>query len=235
MPGSIRLFVPTPLHEGAELAASAGQAHYLATVMRCAVGETVLVFNGIDGEWEARIATLRRDRVLLRAERHSRPQMPEPDLWLLFAPLKREATDLVVQKATELGVSHILPVLTDRTNTSRTNPERLTSITIEAAEQCERLTLPVIEQPRKLSAILADWPAGRPLVAALERAQAPKVPPVRGPAALLVGPEGGFTRSELDALRRHPLVVAASLGPRILRAETATIVGLALLQAADGS
>jgi 16S rRNA (uracil1498-N3)-methyltransferase len=235
MPGSIRLFVPAPLHDGAEIAASAGQAHYLATVMRCAVGETVRVFNGRDGEWEARIAALRRDRTLLKPERQTRPQAPEPDVWLLFAPLKRDATDLAIEKATELGVSRILPVLTDRTNTARANLERLTAIAIEAAEQCERLTVPVVESPRKLSAVLADWPDGRTLVAALERATAPKVRPVIGPAALLVGPEGGFTDAELDALHRHPLVVAASLGPRILRAETATIVGLALLQAADGS
>jgi 16S rRNA (uracil1498-N3)-methyltransferase len=203
--------------------------------MRCAVGDTVRVFNGSDGEWEARIAALRRDRAVLSAERQTRPQAPEPDIWLLFAPLKRDATDLVIEKATELGVSRILPVLTDRTNTARANLERLTAIATEAAEQCERQTLPVLESPRKLSALLSDWPVGRTLVAALERATAPKLAPVQGPAALLVGPEGGFTDAELDALRRHPLVVAASLGPRILRAETASIVGLALLQAADGS
>jgi 16S rRNA (uracil1498-N3)-methyltransferase len=223
--------MPVPLHAGAELTTTVAQAHYLANVMRCAVGETVRAFNGSDGEWEARIRTLRRDRVLLQAERQVRPQAPEPDLWLLFAPLKRDATDLVVQKATELGAAAILPVLTERTNTARMNPARLTTIAIEAAEQCERLTLPRIETPRKLSAILADWPDGRPLVAAMERSTAPKVRAARGPAALLVGPEGGFTQAELDALHRHPFVVAASLGPLILRAETAVIVGLALLQA----
>jgi len=231
MPGSIRLFLPTPLYEGAELSATPAQVHYLAHVMRCAIGETVRLFNGTDGEWEARILTLRRDRALLQAERQVRRQQPEPDLWLLFAPLKRDSTDLVIEKATELGVSAILPVLTERTNTARMNPARLQTIATEAAEQCERLTLPRIAEPAKLSAIIAAWPAERSLVAAVERSAAPLLRPARGPAALLVGPEGGFTDAELDGLRRHPFVEAASLGPRILRAETAVIVGLALLQA----
>ena len=231
MPGSIRLHLSLPLHAGAELPVSPGQAHYLANVMRCAVGETLRLFNGTDGEWEARITALKRDRVLLQAERQTRAQAPEPDLWLLFAPLKRDATDLVVEKATELGASAILPVMTERTNTSRVNPVRLSAIATEAAEQCERLTVPRIDPPRSLHDVLADWPDDRQLVVAMERASAPLVQPAHGPAALLVGPEGGFTDAELDALHRHRLVVGASLGPRILRAETAVIVGLALLQA----
>jgi 16S rRNA (uracil1498-N3)-methyltransferase len=189
------------------------------------------LFNGRDGEWEARIRVLRRDRASLVAERQMRPQAAEPDLWLAFAPLKRDATDLIVQKATELGAAKIMPVLTERTNAARINLGRLHAIAIEAAEQCERLTVPAVEEPRRLPAVLADWPADRRLVAALERTEAPPVEPSRGPAALLIGPEGGFTEAELEALRRHPLVDAASLGPRVLRAETAAIVGLALLQA----
>jgi 16S rRNA (uracil1498-N3)-methyltransferase len=234
MSGSIRLFLPAPLHEGAELTASAGQAHYLGHVMRRAAGDTVRLFNGSDGEWQARIVALKRDRATLLAERQTRPQAAEGDLWLVVPPLKRDTTDLVVEKATELGVSRILLTLTERTNAARVNGDRLAAIATEAAEQCERLTVPTIAAPRKLAAILADWPAERPLVAAMERADAPRMRPATAPAALLVGPEGGFAPAELDALRRHPLVVPASLGPRILRAETAAIVGLALLQAADG-
>jgi 16S rRNA (uracil1498-N3)-methyltransferase len=232
MPWSIRLFVAVPLHEGAEVPGTPAQAHYLGNVMRRAVGDVVHVFDGVHGEWEARVTGLRRERLTLRAERLVRPQTAEPDIWLLFAPLKRDATDLVIEKATELGVAQIVPVLTARTNATRLNADRLRAIAAEAAEQCERLTVPTIAPARDMAAVLATWPPGRPLVVALERSAAPMLPARRGPSALLVGPEGGFTPAELDALRRHLFVVQASLGPRILRAETAVIAGLALLQAA---
>jgi 16S rRNA (uracil1498-N3)-methyltransferase len=236
MSGSIRLYVVAPLHEGASFPVSAGQAHYLGTVMRRAVGDAVTVFNGRDGEWRAQIAGQRRGEATLRAEALLRPQTPEPDLWLLFAPLKRDPTDLVVEKATELGVSRLVPVLTERSNTARINAERWQAIAIEAAEQCERLTLPAIDAPRPLGAVLDGWPAGRPLVAAVERGEGrPPLRPVAGPAALLIGPEGGFTDAELDRLRGRPFLTPVSLGPRVLRAETAAIAGLALLQRpADG-
>ena len=235
MTGSIRLRVTSPLDEGAELDATPGQAHYLGTVMRRAAGETLRLFNGCDGEWQARIIALRRDRARLAVERQLRPQSAEPDLWLAFAVLKRDATDLVVQKATELGASALLPVLTARTNAARVNAERLTAIATEAAEQCERLTVPRLGAPQRLPDLLAGWPAGRPLFAAVERAAAaPPLAPHPGPAGLLVGPEGGFSPGELDELARHAFVKGVSLGPRILRAETAAIVGLALLQAPGG-
>lgn len=234
MSGSIRLYVTNPLQAGADFDASAGQAHYLGTVMRRGVGDPVRLFNGADGEWQGRILSLKRDRARLGVEARLRPQAAEPDLWLVFAALKRDATDLVVEKATELGASALVPVFTERTNTGRLNEARLLAIATEAAEQCERLTRPAIMPPRRLVDVLHDWPAGRTLVAAVERRDAPPATRVDGPAALLVGPEGGFTEAELDALRSSPLVVSVSLGPRILRAETAAIVGLALLQAPRG-
>jgi 16S rRNA (uracil1498-N3)-methyltransferase len=231
MSGSIRLFVSPSLAAGAEVAASAAQAHYLAHVMRRTAGDAVVLFNGRDGEWQARIAMLRGDRATLVAEACLRAQAPEADIWLAFAPLKRDATDLVVQKATELGAAALLPVTTARTNTGRINAERLAAIATEAAEQCERLTVPLIRPLADLPALLREWPAERRLVVAMERVGAPTVAPADRPAGLLVGPEGGFTERELDVLRAHPFVVPASLGPLILRAETAAIVGLALLQA----
>jgi len=234
MAPSIRLFVGSPLHAGARTEATGPQAHYLRTVMRREPGDGITLFNGADGEWLAHIAMLRRDSAALLVDRLLRPQAPEPDLWLLFAPLKRDATDLLVQKATELGVAALMPVLTERANAARLNLDRLAAIATEAAEQSERLTVPRIEQPRRLAEVLANWPDERVLVVAVERAGAPGVPAMRAPAALLVGPEGGFAPAELDALRRHPFVQPATLGPRILRAETAAIVGLALLQARPG-
>lgn len=234
MTGSIRLFVPDALQQGATVVPSATQAHYLGSVMRRAAGDPVLLFNGRDGEFVADITALRRDRAELAVRRQNRPQVPEADLWLAFAVLKRDATDLVVQKATELGASRLLPVFTERTNAARINPDRLRAIAIEAAEQCERLSAPEIAAPARLGVLLADWPAARPLYAALERQAAPALRPVHGPCAFLVGPEGGFAPGEVELLRRHPFLQAVHLGPRILRAETAAIVGLALLQAGVG-
>lgn len=229
---SPRLFTTEALGAGATIAATPAQAHYLGTVMRRAPGDPLRLFNGRDGEWTARIATLRRDRASFAVERQVRPQAAEPDLWLVFALLKRDATDLVVQKATELGVSAILPVLSARTNAARVNAERLAAIATEAAEQCERLTVPRIAPVRPLAAVLADWPAERRLFAAVERSDAPHAGPAcPAPAALLTGPEGGFTPGELDALASHPFVHLVSLGRFVLRAETAAIAGLALLLA----
>jgi 16S rRNA (uracil1498-N3)-methyltransferase len=236
MTGSIRLYVTAPLAAGESVQASAAQAHYLATVMRRSVGDTVRVFNGREGEFNGRIETLRRDRAALRIEQQLRAQTQEPDIWLLFALLKRDATDLVVRAATELGVADLYPVITERSNTHRMNAERLSAIAIEAAEQCERLTIPRLHPLSPMSARLADWPSGRRLFATLERSDVPPLSSAPSlPAALLVGPEGGFAPAELDVLRAHPFVTAVSLGPRILRAETACIAGLALLQGMRGA
>ncbi len=228
---SLRLFTEADLAPGAEIAASPAQAHYLGTVMRRGPGAALRLFNGRDGEWRARIAAIRKDRATLAVEAKLRPQSPEPDLWLVFAPLKRDPTDMLVQKATELGASALLPVLTERTNTERVNLARLAAIAMEAAEQSERLTIPALQPPRRLPDVLADWPVGRPLVAAIERSDAPPPPRGLGKAALLIGPEGGFSPAEIALLRSRPFLVPASLGPRVLRAETAAIAGLALLLA----
>jgi 16S rRNA (uracil1498-N3)-methyltransferase len=226
-----RLFVTAPLLPGARVAGSGMQAHYLGRVLRRDAGSPVHLFNARDGEWVARIATLRRGDAEFIVDSQRRPQAPEPDIWLAFALLKRDATDLVVQKATELGAAALLPVITEHTNTARLNDSRLAAIAIEAAEQCERLTIPALHAPATLTDLLATWPADRRLFAAIEREAAPHPRPPAGPAALLIGPEGGFTRAEVEALRGHPLVTPVSLGPRILRAETACVAGLALLQA----
>jgi len=227
-----RLFVPDTLAQGASVALSPAQAHYLGTVLRAGTGGTARLFNGRDGEWLARITALGRGAASLHVAQQLRPQRPGRDLWLVFALLKRHATDLVVQKATELGAAALLPVLTGRTNAGRVNEARLTAIAVEAAEQSERLTVPAIYPPREFGALLDGWDARRRLVAAVERAELPGIEPIgTAPAALLVGPEGGFTAAELDAMRLHAFVQPVSLGPLVLRAETAAIAGLALLQA----
>jgi len=235
MTGSIRLYVGVALSEGQVIAATQAQAHYLGTVMRRGPGDPVSLFNGSDGEFAARIEAIGRDRASLRVECRLRDQAPEPDVWLAFALLKRDATDLVVQKATELGAAALLPVITERCNTHRANLHRLVAIAIEAAEQCERLTVPKVQPPLGLADTLGGWPAKRKLLAAVERIAAPPVAPADGPCGLLVGPEGGFTPAELEALRAHPFVTPVTLGKRILRAETACIAGLALLQGVDAS
>jgi 16S rRNA (uracil1498-N3)-methyltransferase len=227
----IRLHVEAHLAADAVIQATEGQAHYLGGVMRRSIGDPVHLFNGRDGEWQARIASLARGRATFNAETLVRPQSDEADLWLMFAVLKRDTTDIVVQKATELGVSALLPVFTERTNAGRVNLDRLRAIAIEAAEQSDRLTVPALHPVRPLHESLAELPAERPLFVALERADAQRLAPWPGPAALLIGPEGGFGPRDHAVLDRCRSVRPVSLGPRILRAETAAIVGLALLQA----
>jgi 16S rRNA (uracil1498-N3)-methyltransferase len=224
-----RLFVSHALTEGAECAGTAAQAHHLGTVLRLQQGAGVRLFNGRDGEFAAGIAFLRRDRLVLQAGARTRLQEDEPDVWLVFSPLKRDATDLVAQKATELGVSALVPVFCARTNAARVNEARLAAIAVEAAEQSERLTVPAVHAPRRLFDVLGDWPRGRVLAAAVERVPGLAMAGARGAGALLVGPEGGFTPGELDVMRATPFIQPVSLGPRILRAETASLAGLALL------
>ncbi len=232
MTGSIRLFTPDDLSLDIERTLAPSQAHYLGSVMRRAVGDFVLLFNGRDGEFRAQITALKRDLCRVVPQAQTRQQQPEPGLTLVFAPLKRDTTNLVVEKATELGATRLLPVFTTHTNAGRLNLERCHAIACEAAEQCERLTVPEIAAPVKLFDLLQAWPEHEILHAAIERSGADFPASRRKNAALLVGPEGGFTQVELDVLHRATFVRPIGLGPRILRAETASIAGLALLQAA---
>jgi len=226
-----RLFVAAGLRDREEIAASAEHAHYLGGVLRRESGDVARLFNGADGEWLARLSFARRDRLTFTVLEQLRPQTPEPGPWLLFALLKRDATDLVVRQAVELGASRVLPVITERTNAARVNDGRLRAIAIEAAEQSERLTVPVIDPPARLDAVLGAWPSDRRLFAAIERSHAPPPPAWTGAAALLIGPEGGFTPAEQTWLRGLDTVTPISLGSFVLRAETAAAAGQALLLA----
>ncbi len=226
-----RLHVSAALAAGTVIAGTPAQAHYLGTVLRHAAGAPVRLFNGRDGEFAATIESLRKEKLALAVGAQTRAQADEPDLWLVFSPLKRDATDLVVQKATELGVSALVPVFCARTNTTRLNQERLTAIAIEAAEQSERLTVPALHPPSRLFDLLGRWPRDRMLAAALERVAGLPAAGAAAAGALLIGPEGGFAPAELDVLRTTPFIQPVSLGPRILRAETAALTGLALLLA----
>ena len=232
-----RLFLDEALEEGREVAASAAQAHYLGGVMRRAAGDPVLLFNGRDGEWSARIAGLRRERASFVPERLTQPQSTGPDLRLLVAAVKRPAMEWIAEKATELGAALIQPVFTRRSVADRVNTARLEAIAREAAEQCRRLDLPRVGEAKPLHAVLDAWD-GAALLAGDERGESlPLAAVLRGrtlPIGWLVGPEGGFERAELDDLRRRPFVATAALGPRILRAETAAVAGLAVVQSAVG-
>ncbi|MBT5108805.1 MAG: 16S rRNA (uracil(1498)-N(3))-methyltransferase [Rhodospirillaceae bacterium] len=235
-----RLFTQDDLSEDAVVELTANQAHYLRNVMRFQSGGTVALFNGRDGEWRGRIDSLGKNRGAVKVETRLRRQNAEPDLWLLFAPLKRARLDMVVQKAVELGVSRLQPIITERTNMARINRDRLTANAIEAAEQCERLTIPEVHPSAPLFDALEDWPEGRRLwVCAETGASTPIGSAFRAvepgdEGAILVGPEGGFVNNELDVLNKLPFVTTVGLGPRILRAETAAIAALACYQAVLG-
>jgi len=225
-----RLYVESPLHPAAPVPASREQTHYLRTVLRRTAGDSVRLFNGVDGEFLGRIATLEKSGATFIADEMTRAQTPESGPWLMFALLKRDATDLVVRQAVELGAARIEPVITERTITTRVNDDRFRLIAIEAAEQSERLTIPEIAPLTRLPVALAAWPVDRRLFAAIEREAAPGLRSENtGGTGLLIGPEGGFTAHERELLRRAGFVTPVSLGPRILRAETAAAAGLALL------
>jgi 16S rRNA (uracil1498-N3)-methyltransferase len=239
--GDIRLFVEQALAVGAAVGLSPERAHYLRSVLRLSAGAPVHLFNGRDGEWQARLEALGKGWASCALERQVRAQAAEPDLWLAFAPIKRARIDFVAQKATELGVSALWPVFTRLTAVGRVNVARLRANAIEAAEQCGRLSVPEVFAPADFAELLAGWPAERrillcdesgagvPIAAALRDGGANP-----SPWAVMVGPEGGFARDELDRLRKLPIVNAVGLGPRLLRADTAALAALACWQALAG-
>jgi len=233
-----RLHVNAALAAGADVALAPEQAHYLANVLRLAAGAAVLAFNGSDGEWEAVLAPAGKRKASLAIVRQSLPPAPPPDIDYLFAPIKHARLDYMVQKATELGARRLRPVITRRTIAERVNLERMMANAVEAAEQCNLVFVPEVLAPVKLDQLLADWDHQRRLIFCDERA-AGKHPlttlsTITLPAALLVGPEGGFAPEERQLLLAQSFVTPISLGPRILRADTAASAALALLQAVVG-
>jgi 16S rRNA (uracil1498-N3)-methyltransferase len=238
---SARLYVEHDLGERRSVGLTAAQAHYLKHVLRLSAGARVALFNGRDGEWMSRIDTIRRGWGSLEVGERLRDQIDEPDLWLLFAPIKRARLDFLVQKAVELGVSRISPVYTDHTEVKRLNSERHRFNVIEAAEQCERLTLPEFTEPCPLAAALDEFPSNRQMLVCAERGDGMPLeellhePEARGTSyAFLCGPEGGFSQTELDGFDKLSFIRLVSLGPRILRAETAALSAVACWQATLG-
>lgn len=269
----IRLFVDTPLPGPGTHGLTGDQAHYVIHVMRRRTGDRLALFNGRDGEWLAEITATAKRAVTLAVTRQTRPQKAEPDVWIAFAPIKKARTDFIAQKVTELGAARLMPVMTRRTVADRVNTARMHANAVEAAEQCERLTVPQVDAPVKLDALLAAWPqdrrllfcdedlTGTPILAALMAPKAPKAPkatalPVvtddggdAGESAslppsvtasvtsswgLLIGPEGGFDDTERARIRAVAGAIPVTLGPRLLRADTAALAALAIWQAALG-
>jgi len=232
-----RLFVETPLGLGTVVALDGNPAHYLVSVMRVKVGETVLLFDGKSGEWAATARDVRKRDIVLECVAQTRPLEIVPDFWLCVAPIKKGRIDLIAEKACELGVAQLRPVLTRRAVVDKLNLDRLRAHLVEAAEQCGRTSLPELAEMVKLDALLRDWPADRHLFFADETGGTPIADALanhRGPAAFLVGPEGGFDPQEREAIRGHSAAVPVSLGPRILRAETAAIAATSAWMALNG-
>lgn len=231
-----RLFVEPPLVAGPRVI-EGPQAHYLAQVMRARPGDPVKLFDGVSGEWLAVVTELGKRALTLDLREALRPVERVPDLWLCVAPLKKGRIDWVAEKACELGVARLVPVITQRTMVDRLNGDRLFAHMVEAAEQCGRTAVPELAEPVRLAALLKAWPAGRALFFADEsggEAAAPAMAARPAAAAILIGPEGGFTAEERAAIRALPQAVAIGLGPRILRADTAAAAATALWMASAG-
>lgn len=237
--GLTRLFVTAALEPGEAVMLDQGQTHYLLHVLRGRAGDRVLLFNGRDGEWQAEVATASKRGIVLTVLSHSAPQTGVPDLWLIFAPVKKTPSDYLAQKATELGVAKLQPVFTRRTIVTRINDERLLANAVEAAEQSGRMTVPEIGTPMALDKLIAGWPRDRSLYFCDEGGDALPLADVArnavtDAAAILTGPEGGFDPAEREMLRAQPFVTPVTLGPRILRADTAALAAVTIWQSVKG-
>jgi 16S rRNA (uracil1498-N3)-methyltransferase len=234
----IRLFVDAPLGAEQSILMDRDQANYLFNVMRLSVGAFVSVFNGRDGEWQAEVLEATKRKGILVARTQSRPQMDPPDLWLLFAPIKKARTDFIVEKATEMGAARICPVNTDYTNSDRIRQDRLQAHAVEAAEQCGGTFVPPVDALTKLTSVLDNWPDDRRLLFCDEKKVGEAVANLANETdekwAILIGPEGGFSDAETERLRSLDFVSSISLGPRILRADTAAVAALTVWQQALG-
>ncbi|NBR52318.1 MAG: 16S rRNA (uracil(1498)-N(3))-methyltransferase [Rhodobacteraceae bacterium] len=237
MASKVRLYVDQPLGKGQTVSLTKEQAHYLFGVMRLGAGAVLSLFNGRDGEWDAEVAEAGKKGGSLACVEQTRPLQMPPDLWLLFAPIKKERTDFIVEKAVELGAGRIVPVQTEFTNSGRVKQDRLQAHAVEAAEQCGGTFVPEVAEMERLGRLLDTWPTGRRLMFCDETmlgAATALAGQSRGPWAILIGPEGGFSEAERTRLRALPYALSVSLGPRILRADTAAVAALTLWQSALG-
>jgi 16S rRNA (uracil1498-N3)-methyltransferase len=237
--GKVRLYVEAALSVGARIDVNEAQTHYLVHVMRARQGDYISLFNGRDGEWVAKIVDVSKRHCALACEAQIRAQQDTPDIWLCFAPIKKTAADCLTQKATELGASVLQPVITHRTIVARVNTERMRANAIEAAEQSERLTVPDVREAASLEKLLTTWPADRLLMFCDEAGEALPITDALAarqtyPGAVLTGPEGGFDAAERERIRSLAFVTPVSLGPRILRADTAALAALSVWQALAG-
>ncbi|MGU9961555.1 MAG: 16S rRNA (uracil(1498)-N(3))-methyltransferase [Candidatus Puniceispirillales bacterium WSBS_2018_MAG_OTU23] len=237
-----RLYCTAPLNVDAAVVLDRAQSHYLANVLRKTEGDDVLLFNGVDGEWQAVVAGLDKKFMTMRCLTQTKPQAPLPSLMLVFAPIKKARIDFIAEKATELGVGIIQPMITDRTQMRRVNTKRIEANAIEAAEQTGRTTVPIIRAPTALKSLLEDWPKPRHILFCNEDAaglseynMADQVKGIKGEAAIFIGPEGGFTSREGEMILAQENVIEVSLGGNILRADTAILAALAIWQGVAGA
>ncbi|SHI02744.1 16S rRNA (uracil(1498)-N(3))-methyltransferase [Marivita hallyeonensis] len=236
MKAKVRLYVDQPLGAAQPVPLTREQAHYLLGVMRMGVGDAVALFNGRDGEWQAEVAEAGKRGGVLVCREQSAPLTLPPDLWLLFAPIKKARTDFIVEKAVEMGVRRICPVQTAFTNSERIRQDRLQAHAVEAAEQCGATFVPEVADLAKLDRVLADWDTSRRIAFCDEAlaGETGRLPDAPGPWAILIGPEGGFSEAERSRLRGLAHATPIGLGPRILRADTAAVAALTLWQSALG-